>query len=207
RAPEGAHPRAGRWHPDEDRQGDAPRRGPVAEPPARRRGHRPGQRPARPGPGHQRRGGRAAAAAGEHPRGRSGAPGAHGRRERGANRVAGTAGNDASSSQPVAVNLTYAAPADGKSRVRPSLYVLAVGISEYARSDLNLRFADRDAEDFAAAWKSQQGAVYEKVETRVITNKQASAPNIRDGMDWLVRSGTQHDLAILFLPAPRTYPT
>jgi WD40 repeat protein len=125
----------------------------------------------------------------------------------GANKVAVIAGNDASSSQPVAVNLTYDAPAEDKGRVRPSLYVLAVGISEYARSDLNLRFADRDAEDFAAAWESQQRAVYEKVETRVITNKQASAPTIRDGMDWLVRSVTQHDLAILFFSAHGTYDT
>ena len=76
-----------------------------------------------------------------------------------------------------------------------------MGISEYAQPELNLRFAHRDAEEFAAAWKPQEGPVYAKVETRVLTNKEATVRGILDGMEWLVHSATQKDVAILFLSA------
>src|SRR5258705_194042 len=39
----------------------------------------------------------------------------------------------------------------GKAR-RPSAHILAVGISKYANSDFNLKYADRDAEEFTRAF-------------------------------------------------------
>ena len=116
----------------------------------------------------------------------------------GPNTIAVVASNDASNSHPTPITVVSETRAP---IVRPSLYILAVGISEYAQPDLNLRFAHRDAEEFAAAWKSQEGPVYAKVETRVLTNKEATVRGILDGMEWLVHSATQKDVAILFLSA------
>jgi hypothetical protein len=116
----------------------------------------------------------------------------------GDNTIAVVASNAASNSHPTPITVVSETRAP---IVRPNLYILAVGISEYAQPDLNLRFAHRDAEEFAAAWKQQEGPVYAKVETRVLTNKEATVRGILDGMEWLVHSATQKDVAILFLSA------
>lgn len=83
----------------------------------------------------------------------------------------------------------------------PNLYILSVGISEYARSDLNLNWAAQDAEDFVAAWKAQQGRFYSTVEARVLTNEAAGVNEIREGIGWLAdRSGVRpYDVAMVYL--------
>ncbi|MGO8898011.1 MAG: caspase family protein [Isosphaeraceae bacterium] len=116
----------------------------------------------------------------------------------GDNTLALVASNAASNSYPAPIRVVYETQAP---IARPNLYILAVGISEYAQPELNLRFAHRDAEEFATVWKPQEGPVYAKVETRVLTNKEATVRGILDGMEWLVHSVTQKDVAILFLSA------
>jgi WD40 repeat protein len=121
----------------------------------------------------------------------------------GRNEIAVLACNRESTSRPAAVSVTYQAPESEV--IMPKLYVLAVGISKYARPEFNLDFADRDAEGFAAAWRRQEGQAYAAVQTRVLVNEKANAVNIRDGLDWLVQSVTQHDVAMLFLSAHGTH--
>jgi uncharacterized caspase-like protein len=48
-------------------------------------------------------------------------------------------------------------------------------------------------------WKSQEGPMYDKVTTRVLTDKDATRAGIEDGMEWLVKSAGKQDVAILFL--------
>ena len=43
--------------------------------------------------------------------------------------------------------------------------------------------------------------MYTKVETRVLTDEQATNRAILEGMEWLVRSATQRDVTVLFLSA------
>ena len=74
-----------------------------------------------------------------------------------ANQISVVASNSASSSRPVTISVVNEADAGGAIRTRPKLYLLAVGISDYAKSDLTLRYPHRDAEDFAAAWKHRGG--------------------------------------------------
>lgn len=118
----------------------------------------------------------------------------------GRNEIAVVAANQASTSRPATVSVSYdASPLE---ELKPNLYVLAVGISKYAHDDIRkLQFANRDAEEFAAAWKRQQGVRYEKVEARLIIDDKATSRNILDGIDWLTKSATQKDVAILFLAA------
>ena len=103
----------------------------------------------------------------------------------GDNTLALVASNAASNSYPAPIRVVYETQAP---IARPNLYILAVGISEYAQPELNLRFAHRDAEEFAIVWKPQEGPVYAKVETRVLTNKEATVRGILDGMEWLVHA-------------------
>jgi uncharacterized caspase-like protein len=79
---------------------------------------------------------------------------------------------------------------------------LAAGISRYVKNDqlTNLHFADKDAQDFAAAFERQGQAagLYQKVEVKLLTNEEAKAKNILDGLDWIQHQTTSKDFAIIF---------
>jgi hypothetical protein len=81
----------------------------------------------------------------------------------------------------------------------PKLYVLAIGVSDYQDSSLNLRYAGKDAEDIVATLKKQEGRLYREVNAKVITDEEGTRDNIFDGLEWLERSVTSNDLAILFI--------
>ena len=83
--------------------------------------------------------------------------------------------------------------------VKPRLYVLAVGVSRYAQEQLALTYPAKDARDFAAAFQDQEGGLYARVETRVLTDDLATKSNILEGLEWLQRQSTARDLAVLFL--------
>jgi WD40 repeat protein len=82
---------------------------------------------------------------------------------------------------------------------KPKLYVLSIGISDYADPTLRLGYPALDAEDFAKAMTAQSGGIYSKVETRILTNRQASREAIIEGFDWLYQQVTSRDMAMVFL--------
>ncbi|WP_321494300.1 caspase family protein [uncultured Desulfobacter sp.] len=82
---------------------------------------------------------------------------------------------------------------------KPSLYMLSVGVSQYADPSYNLAFADADARDTAALFKKQEGRLYREVKTRVLTNEEADRGAILDGLDWLKDETTQRDVAVIFI--------
>ncbi|MBF0256847.1 MAG: caspase family protein, partial [Gammaproteobacteria bacterium] len=81
----------------------------------------------------------------------------------------------------------------------PNLYIRSTGVSKYSDKGYNLNLADEDAEAVARAFKSQQGKLYERVETRLLTNSLADRDNILDGLEWLIRESTQRDVAVIFV--------
>jgi WD40 repeat protein len=83
-------------------------------------------------------------------------------------------------------------------QIKPKLYVLAVGVSQYQNAELRLGLAAKDALDFALAWTDQKGLMYSGVEVRSYTDAQATKGNILDGLEWLQRQVTQKDVAVLF---------
>ena len=92
------------------------------------------------------------------------------------------------------------APADkGEFVVKPKLYVLAVGVSEYALRDIRLGFAAKDAQDFAAALLKQKGLLYRDVELKLLTDAAATRDEIVDGFDWLRKQVTNRDIGMVFL--------
>ena len=106
-------------------------------------------------------------------------------------------------SEPASVRVTRTTaeqPAAGAFTIKPKLYVLAIGVSKYTRHpENNLRFAAKDANDFAGAMNVQKGKLYRDVSVKVLTDAQATRANVVDGLQWLKRSATQHDVAMIFM--------
>lgn len=90
--------------------------------------------------------------------------------------------------------------AEGGFQIQPKLYVLAVGVGAYQHADVNrLAFPAKDARDFAGALQRQKGRLYRDVEVRLLTEAEATADAVVDGLDWLRRQVTQHDLGMVFI--------
>ena len=102
--------------------------------------------------------------------------------------------NEFGASVPAVINLKRS-----ENIFKPTLYVLAIGISKYANPDLHLQFAAKDAIDFAQAMLRQQGLLYEKVELKILTDGQAVAENIRSGLQWLQKETTYRDVVMLYM--------
>lgn len=83
--------------------------------------------------------------------------------------------------------------------LRPKLYLLAVGVSQYQQPDLRLRFAAKDAADVVAAFRLQTSALYQAVEVKQLVDAQATKGSVLDGLEWLQRQTTARDIAVLFL--------
>ncbi|MYL84032.1 hypothetical protein GTA51_12915 [Desulfovibrio aerotolerans] len=104
-------------------------------------------------------------------------------------------------SAPATVRLKWS----GKAAVAPvaapaaKLYVLAVGAGAYADKSLALTYPAKDAKDFAAAMELQKGRLYGDVVTRVLTDEAATKEAVLNGLDWIERQTTQHDVAMIFL--------
>jgi WD40 repeat protein len=103
-------------------------------------------------------------------------------------------------SEPAIVRLRWkgVVPAQEEFQIKPTLYVLAVGVSQYKDSGLRLGLAAKDALDFGSAWAEQKGRLYSGVEARVLTDGAATKGNILDGLEWLQQQVTQKDVAVLF---------
>lgn len=106
-------------------------------------------------------------------------------------------------SEPLTVRYHWRSPrgsqAPSSAPSRPTLYVLAIGVSKYANPEYDLSFADKDALEFSALLKRQEGLFYERVVVRALTNAQATHAAVLDELGWLRRSVTSDDVAIVFL--------
>ncbi len=90
------------------------------------------------------------------------------------------------------VSITCNAPAR-----KPDLYVLAIGVSEYADRNMNLNYAAKDAGDVISlfqAQKEQYGNIYSKT----LINRDATAAQVQSLKAWLAQTKTD-DRVILFI--------
>ena len=108
--------------------------------------------------------------------------------------------NRNATSEPATIKLRWKGSVAAKDefQIKPKLYVLAVGISQYQDTELRLGFAAKDALDFALVWNDQKDRMYSGVEVRSYTDAQATKGNILDGLEWIQRQVTQKDVAVLF---------
>ena len=104
--------------------------------------------------------------------------------------------------RPVAVAIEVRpgpAVAPAVARQATDLYVLAIGVSEYGRADYNLGLPAKDARDFAATMKAQEGKQYRRVFVRTLTNREATRASITREFEWLRASVGPNDVAMLFM--------
>ena len=81
-----------------------------------------------------------------------------------------------------------------------TLYVLAIGVSDYKDKKVQLRFAAKDAGDFEALAKSQEGGLYEKVITHSLRDGKATREAVLDELDWIKKAvSNTNDVAMIFL--------
>ena len=79
------------------------------------------------------------------------------------------------------------------------LYVLSIGVADYARSEYKLGLAAKDARDFAAAMKGQEGGLYRRVIVRTLTDAQATRAAVLRELDALRERVTANDVAMIFI--------
>jgi WD40 repeat protein len=80
----------------------------------------------------------------------------------------------------------------------PSLYAVAVGISEYP-GNLKLNYAARDAQTIVKTLQDHSKGLFEKIEVKELTNEKATQREIMKGLTWLNKQATQRDIAVFFL--------
>ncbi|MGC2221609.1 MAG: caspase family protein [Methylocella sp.] len=106
------------------------------------------------------------------------------------------AANENASSEAAVVHIGWQGTKDW---YKPDLYVLAVGVSKYNDKNLNLTYPDKDAEDFIKVMQAQEGGLYSHVYSRDLPDGQATREEIRKALNWLKKSTTSRDVAVLFL--------
>lgn len=105
--------------------------------------------------------------------------------------------NEDGASLPATVALVWQGAAEAPPAAK--LHAVVVGISDYDDSDLKLNYADDDARDLTAFLESQDGRAYQSVDARILTDKEATAENIREALTWLEDETAASDTAVLFL--------
>ena len=79
----------------------------------------------------------------------------------------------------------------------PNLYVVSIGISDYP-GRLALKFAAKDAIVLEKTIRERTAGVFNKVETKLITDKKATRKEIVESLRWLESKMTARDVGILF---------
>jgi WD40 repeat protein len=110
-------------------------------------------------------------------------------------------------SQPSSVSLKWAGTQLPPEQTRHKIYVLAIAVSSFADAAAQkvpeLKYASKDAQDFANVIKNQEGKAYlAPVTTKILSDVQGntSLKDIRAGLAWLDQQAAQKDsIGVLFL--------
>jgi len=81
----------------------------------------------------------------------------------------------------------------------PTLYVLAIGVSNYRDDSMSLEYPAKDAKDFVEALKHQQGRLYGEVQVVILTNEQASRQAVLDNLAKMKSRVKENDVGVLFI--------
>lgn len=78
-------------------------------------------------------------------------------------------------------------------------WALVVGVSKFQNPELNLRYADKDANDFSQFLTDQVG--FEKDHVKVLTNENATLKSVLShlGSTWLPHMAEPNDLVVVFI--------
>jgi WD40 repeat protein len=79
---------------------------------------------------------------------------------------------------------------------KPDLYVLGIGVSDYAQSDYDLKYAAKDVNDFVAAYQPE--GTYENIIVEKILDSEATLENITAALDRLKKAKVHDHVVIYF---------
>lgn len=96
------------------------------------------------------------------------------------------------------VRVAPAAGAPAPTVEPPVLRILAVGVTRYADAKINLQFPAKDATDIAEFFQGQQGKLFKRVETRLLTDERATTAAILAAMDQLRDQARPGDVTLYF---------
>jgi len=88
--------------------------------------------------------------------------------------------------------------------MKPNVYMVSIGVSNYEKSELQLEYADDDAQAMSRLFQAQEGKLYKSVTIRELYNEEATRDNILDALEWLEKETTQKDVAVIFIAAHGT---
>lgn len=83
--------------------------------------------------------------------------------------------------------------------IKPILWVLSIGVSNYNNPKINLEFADYDAICIANILKKMKADVFQEVRIKILTNQNATREKIIDSMDKFLRRASLNDVAFIFI--------
>ncbi len=84
---------------------------------------------------------------------------------------------------------------------KPDLYVLGIGISDYANPEYNLTYADDDAQAITELFGTTGKGVYKKVSVDKLLNEEATKKKILNAFAWLYQNATSKDIVIITIAA------
>ena len=82
---------------------------------------------------------------------------------------------------------------------KPSLWILAIGVSKYQNETLNLAHADNDATAISAAFNKQKGKMFSDVNSKTLVNKDATRGNIISAMSTSLGQAAPGDVVIIYV--------
>ncbi|MCP5104089.1 MAG: caspase family protein [bacterium] len=85
--------------------------------------------------------------------------------------------------------------------LKPNLYVVSIGISDYEKPGIGLRYADDDARAVSRLFAAQKDRLFKNVYIKTCCNHTARRDNIIDALEWLDKKATQKDVAVIFIAA------
>lgn len=99
---------------------------------------------------------------------------------------------------PAVMQVVWTGPKPAAPQQR-SLFILAVGVSDYVNPEYRLGLAAKDARDVVASLLRQEGGWYSRVEAQLITDRQATRKSIEEGFAWIKQRMRAEDTAVIFL--------
>jgi len=98
--------------------------------------------------------------------------------------------------EPAKLLLKFAQPL-----AKPSVYLLAVGVNNYASESMNLKYAAPDAEAIAKLFQERGATLYgaEQIHVTTVLNEQATQAGIRDALSEIAKVARPQDMLVIFL--------
>ena len=106
----------------------------------------------------------------------------------------------AAASEVARVRLVYAGEAPSEAAtLKPKLYAVTIGVSDYVDPDLRLGYAADDARGFAAVLLRQKGGLYSDVQVKTLADREVTRASVVEALDWLGESVTARDVAMVLI--------